>query len=292
MIIMKKGLKFLMVFFVLAILTTSVVSAGFFDIFKRSSQVEPEQSEEGFFAKLFGFLRGSEEPEQQEILKPGEPVLDESLVDQVSGEGATDQGVLEPGEFALNEKVIDQVESECTESLFLMVNEIYEYAEESIQLLEIDSNSATIEVNGVTETISLNQKATIDDLTITLDKTFVRTDETENGANLLIDCVENAGTPTKIENILEIESEANEDTETVNCGEEVFFYIKETVLYDGYEVTLEEVTSGKAVIYVGEDGAIFNEGDTETLDGVDITLNKAFYRTQTSECSATITISC
>ena len=178
---MKKGLKFLMVFFVLAILTTSVVSAGFFDMFKRSNQVEPEQNEEeGFFAKLFGFLRSPEEqPQPQEILEAGEPVLDKELVDQVSGEGATDPGVLEPGEFALNEKVIEQVESECTESLFLIVDEIYEYAEESIQLVEIDSNSATVDVNGVTKTLNLNEKAIINDLTITLDKTFVRTDETD-----------------------------------------------------------------------------------------------------------------
>jgi len=290
---MRKGLKFLMVFFVLTILTTSIVSAGFFDIFKRSNQVEPEQNEKGFFAKLLGFFRSPEEQHQQQgVLEAGEPILNKELAEQVSGEGATDQEVLEPGEFALNEEVIGQVESECTESLFLMVDEIYEYAEESIQLVEIDSNSATIEVNGVTKTLNLNEKAAIDDLTITLDKTFVRTDETQNGANLLVDCIENAGAPTKVENILDIESEANQVIETVNCGEEVFFYIKETVLYDGHDVTLEEVTSGKAVIYVGEEGVIFNEGDTETLDSVEITLNKAFHRTQTSESSATITISC
>jgi len=76
------------------------------------------------------------------------------------------------------------------------------------------------------------------------------------------------------------------------CGDSTEFNIDEMNTYSGHEITLQDVSSVSAVVDVDGTIEIISEGTTEVVEGLSITVDSLFDRSEYDESLAYLTVEC
>ena len=160
-------------------------------------------------------------------------------------------------------------EVECGDSNFLQIDENVEFNGQVITLLDVSSSSAVIDVDGITEIIAEGETENIGGVVLTLDSLYLRTDYDESGVEFTVECLR-----------------------TVVCGPSVTMAVDDILLYEDQIITLLDVSLSSAVIDVDGTTEIIAEDDIESVDGVFVLVESVVSRTDASESSATVRISC
>ncbi len=82
------------------------------------------------------------------------------------------------------------------------------------------------------------------------------------------------------------------ELEEAVCGNDMTMHVGESVTYDGQTVTLEAVSASAVVVDVDGTSQTISEGDSETIEGLTISADDLYSRTDTTESTADITIEC